>query len=173
MEQKSWSPVYDGKGYVQDEVEWPALAAGFVVGCFWWAFHHTGFVGFYWTFVHLFHRLGCTPHPEFDIVYELVNLGFASTQALTIGLTVGLLSRDKPYLLTSLAIAATFAAKFFIFNMAPKIVGDSDPRPISEIEGGLIGYAVIYLTIPIAGTYLAQKLVQWVQRKKAGAEQNL
>ena len=146
------------------------MAAGFVVGCFWWMFHRASFVDFYWTLVYPFKELGLT-FREFDIVYELLNLEFAFAQALTVGLVVGLFSRDKPYLITSLAIAATFAAKFFVFDFSDTMtMGLSEPRSVSEIQGGMICYAVVYLTIPMLGTYLAQKLVQWAQKRKANAE---
>lgn len=140
-------------------VELSALVAGSAVGYLWWVLHRRYFVESYWFLIGYFglHRLDFLP-ANFDYLYALMNLSVALMQGLTVGFAAGCLSRRHPYLFSLAAMLLTFILKVFyvLFDFSRLWNGARHPYETWWV-GGLL--AIIYISTPLCGTYLAQRIL--------------
>jgi len=136
-------------------LEWLAPAAGCAVGFSWWVIHRAYFDQWYWSLTGPFKSLNF-PVQSFDVWYAYLNSQVAMAQGITVGFVTGCLASRHPYALSLLAMLLTFAFKFF--HDVSDIFHNAREPYETPWAGALL--ALVYISTPLLGAYLAQTFLR-------------
>lgn len=140
--------------------EQAAIVMGTVVGIAFWFLHKAYFVRVYWDLVpHAKVEIPFVP-PGYDWLFLTINIVFAVAHGAAIGFVTASSARHHVYLVASVALLATFAAKFFWGSLPGSLAYLLSPfRDRNDFF--TIGLFIVIYFLSVFGSV---SVVQWFKR---------